>query len=157
MDGFTLSRVHKYETWQEFIEEGQSLWNIYNAKVSPMIIRVALRYINTIRIPFPVNDFGDYFTTPPILPKDLPQGVSSFFNRIMIYEPSIGVNAVITNAMEPIVNQGIVPIILDIDVFKSKPEGFSERDAWESLEEIRVFKNKIFYNLITDKLMEMLR
>lgn len=158
IDGFTLSRLKQYDTWEELRDEGRSLWNIYMTKASkPLITRVALRYINKIMIPLPVRDFADYFTTPPVVPQKLPQGVSSFFNRIMIHDSEINASAIITHAMESVSGTGAIPIILDIDVFKSRPEGLTEDEAWESLGNIRDFKNKIFYNLITDRLKEMLK
>jgi uncharacterized protein (TIGR04255 family) len=155
LDGFTFSRLKPYETWEHLRNEAQGLWKKYKEATSPEITRVALRYINKMEIPLPIMDFSDYLTAAPIVPEGLPQGVSSFLTRIVIHEPKIDASAIITQALEQIVNPNILPLILDIDVFKQKSEGISEEDAWETLEKLRHFKNKIFFKSITEKAKEL--
>lgn len=157
LDGFTFSRLKPYETWECFRDEAYRLWQIYRDTVSPEIIRVALRYINKMEIPLPLRDFSDYLTAAPIVPTDLPQGVSSFLTRLVIHEPEIDASAIITQAMEQIVNPKILPIILDIDVFRQKSEGISEEEAWNTFEQLRHFKNKIFDKSITQKAKELFK
>ena len=156
LDGFTFSRLHPYTKWEELRNEAHRLWLLYKGITSPdSIVRVALRYINNLNIPLPIRDFGDYLTAPPIVPEELPQGVSSFLTRVIIYEPSIGANAIITQALESIVSETApVPVILDIDVFKLRPEGIEEREVWDIIEKLRHFKNRIFFKSITNKLKE---
>lgn len=155
LDGFTFSRLHPYFKWEELRNEAYRLWKLYKAITTPeLITRVAVRYINNLNIPMPIKDFGDYLTAPPTVPDSLPQGVGSFLTRIVIHEPSIGANAIITQALEQIAVEK-APIILDIDVFKLQPKGIEEKDAWETLEKFRHFKNKIFFNSITNNLKEM--
>jgi len=156
IDGFTLSRLHPYETWERLRAEGYKLWKLYKEITDPIIVRIALRYINKIIIPLPIKDFADYFIAPPVVPGKLPQGVISYFNRVVIQEPAIGASAVITYSMEPISKTDVVPVMLDIDVFKNKTEGFDEDEVWDTLDKIRDFKNKIFYNSITEKQLEVL-
>lgn len=156
LDGFTFSRLHPYVNWEELRNEAHRLWLLYKNITSPVITRVALRYINSLNIPLPIKDFGDYLTAPPIIPEGLPQGVNSFFNRVIIYEPSIDANAVITQALEPLVAEVTrAPIILDIDVFKFRQEGIEEKEAWDIIDMLRHLKNKIFFKSITNKLKEM--
>jgi uncharacterized protein (TIGR04255 family) len=102
----------------------------------------------------PIKDFDEYLVCPPRVPDELPQGVSSFLTRVIIHEPSIEANAVITQALESVVGD-VVPIILDIDVFKLRTEGMEENDIWSTLENLRIFKNRIFLASITEKLKEM--
>ncbi len=155
MDGLTFSRLHPYIKWVEFHEEAQRLWQLYKDITSPeSITRVALRYINNLNIPMPIIDFGDYLEAPPKVPEKLPQGVSSFLTRIVIHEPYIGANAIVTQALEKIVTD-VAPVILDIDAFKLQPEGIEEDDAWEIIEKLRHFKNKIFFSSITESLKEL--
>jgi uncharacterized protein (TIGR04255 family) len=155
IDGFTFSRLKPYETWEQLRDEAHRLWQLYRGVVSPEITRVALRYINKMEISLPIRDFSDYLTAAPIVPDGLPQGVSSFLTRIVIHEPEIDAAAIITQALEQVVNPSILPIILDIDVFKQKSEGISEEDAWEILEKLRNFKNNIFFKSITEKAKEL--
>ncbi len=155
MEGFTFSRLHPYIKWEELRNEAHKLWQLYKSIASPeSITRVAVRYVNNLNIPMPIGDFSDYLTAPPAVPEGLPQGVSSFLARIVTHEPTIGANAIITQALEQIVTDK-VPIILDIDVFKLQPEGIEEKDAWEIIEKLRHFKNKVFFSSITDNLKEL--
>lgn len=157
LDGFTFSRLRPYIKWEELRDEAYRLWQLYKNITSPESInRVALRYINNLNIPMPLRDFGDYLTAPPTVPEELPQGVGSFLNRIVIHEPSLGANAIITQALEQIATD-TAPIILDIDVFKLQPKGIEEKEAWEIIEKLRHFKNKIFFSSITDRLKEVYR
>jgi len=155
LDGFTFSRLHPYTTWEDLRSEAYKLWLLYKQVTTPeLITRVALRYINNLKIPMPIKDFSDFLTAPPQVPEKLPQGVSSFITRVVIYEPTIGANAIITQALEQIATD-VVPIILDIDVFKFQSEGIEEKEAWDTIEKLRNFKNQIFFKSITNKLEEM--
>ncbi|MCR4290928.1 MAG: TIGR04255 family protein [Candidatus Scalindua sp.] len=155
LDGFTFSRLHPYIKWEELRVEAYRLWQLYRDITSPeSITRVAVRYINNLKIPMPIRDFSDYLTAPPTVPEGLPQGVSSFLTRTVIHEPSFGANAIITQALEQVVTD-IASVILDIDVFKLESKGIVEKDVWEIIEKLRHFKNKVFFSSITDDLKEM--
>ncbi|MDP2168141.1 MAG: TIGR04255 family protein [Thermodesulfovibrionales bacterium] len=156
IDRFTFNRLKPYDKWETFRDEAFRLWQLYKDLISPEIIRVALRFINKIDIPFfsqTALDFDDYLTAGPIVPKGLPQGISSFLTRMVIQEPGIDANAIITQAFEHI-DPKVLPIILDIDVFKQK-ELIREEEAWQTLEALRNFKNKIFFASITEKTKEL--
>jgi uncharacterized protein (TIGR04255 family) len=157
IDGFTFNRLKPYERWEILRDEAMRLWRMYQELISPEIVRVALRYINKIDIPLfpvPLKDFNEYLTAAPIVPAGLPQGVSSFLTRVVIHNPEIDAAAIITQAFEQIVDPKFLPIILDIDVFKQK-EIIGEEEAWQTLEKLRDFKNKIFFESITEKAKEL--
>lgn len=159
IDGFTFNRLQPYDKWETFRDEAFRLWKLYNDLVSPEIIRVALRFINKIDIPLSsqtVLDFDDYLTAGPIVPKELPQGISSFLTRVVIHDPEIDAAAIITQAFEQIVDPKLIPIILDIDAFNQK-EVFREEEAWQTLEKLRHFKNNIFFASIKEKTKELFK
>ncbi len=157
IDGFTFSRLKPYIRWEHIREEAHRLWELYRDITTPeAITRVAVRYINNLNIPLPIKDFGEYLTAPPIVPEPLPQGITSFLNRVVIHEPSLDVHAIITQALEQVA-EDVAPVILDIDVFVLRPEGIEENKAWETLEKLRDFKNEIFFSSITNKLKEMFK
>jgi uncharacterized protein (TIGR04255 family) len=158
IDGFTMSRLHPYREWKDLRNEAKELWQFYKDLTKPeAITRVALRYINNLNIPLPINDFADYLAAPPIVPDGLPQDVNSFLTRVVVPEPKLGVIAIITQAFEPVAPEIKIthlPIILDIDVFRYDSQGIDENDAWDSIEKLRHLKNMIFDKSITDKLKE---
>lgn len=159
IDGFTFNRLNPYDRWETLRDEAIKLWRMYRDLTSPEIIRVALRFINKINIPIEpttIIKFEDYLTTSPIIPEKLPQGLISFLSRITMHNPEIDAVAIVTQLFEGITDHKLVPIILDIDVFRQK-EKFSEEEAWETLEKLRHFKNNIFYESITEKAKELFK
>lgn len=155
LDGFTFSRLRPYKTWESLRKEAYLLWGIYVKLFSPEIItRVALRYINRLEIPQPLRDFRDYLTAPPEVPQNLPQEISSFLTRIVIPEPSLNATAIITQALAT-TDQKIVPVILDIDVFKVAQFNTDGKEVWETIDKLRVLKNNIFFESITEKIVEL--
>lgn len=155
VDGFTFNRLKPYENWGVFRTEAKRLWHLYRGIVSADIIRVAIRYINKFNMPLPIKDFSEYLSAPPTVPPELPQGVPSFFSRVVILNPEIEVTAIITQVLEPAIDPNAAPIILDIDAFRSNPDGITEEETWILLDKLREFKNQIFFSSITDKAKEL--
>jgi len=154
LDGFTFSKLKPYTSWKDIKPKAKALWKSYSSIIESPVDRVAVRYINNLNIPLPLIDFAEYLTAPPNMPNGLPQRVSSFFYRVEIPESSIGASAIVTQALEKVAPEITeLPLILDIDVFKL--DDFNKSEIWETLEQLRSFKNKIFFNSITDKLKEM--
>ena len=155
LDGFTLSRLKPYETWERLRDEAQKLWKLYLETTSPEIIkRVALRYINRLELPPSMHDFSEYLASPPTVPKGLPQKLASFLNRFIIPFEDIDAFAIITQSFESI-ERDVVPIILDIDVFREGEFELNKGDAWELLEKFRNIKNDVFFESITEKTKEL--
>lgn len=150
-DGFTFSRLEPYQTWELMKEEAIQLWNLYVEAAKPnSIIRVATRYINEMRMPLPFTDFKEFMVTPPEIPVSLPQGISSFITRVVMHDPSIDVECILTQAMEGIDNNH-APIVLDIDAFSNKSFEIDSNEYWDYLDKLRDFKNKVFFESITEK------
>jgi uncharacterized protein (TIGR04255 family) len=99
-----------------------------------------------------LKDFGDYLVCPPEVPEALPQGVSSFLTRIVFHEPNSGAQCILTQALEgPDMENRLVPIVLDIDVFIQHQFLISEGQYWQELDKLRHFKNRVFFESITEK------
>ena len=157
LDGFTFNKLKPYENWDIFCSEARELWNLYFQICNPVkITRIALRYINRIEIPLPIKDFKEYIlTTLEIAPK-LPQGLSSFFMQLVIPNPDIEANAIITQTMEnPTGNR--LPLILDIDVSRETNYTDNKAEMWDEFKKLRSFKNEIFFNSITNETKELFK
>lgn len=155
-DGFTYNKLKPYNSWEDVRDEALRIWNLYTDLVKPEFInRIALRYINNLNAPLPMNDFKVYLTCPPEVPQGLPQNISSFLYRVVVPQSDNRITAIITQALEAKVDfKDKLPIILDIDVFKITPEGFLEENISAILEKLRTLKNQIFFNSVTKKLLE---
>lgn len=156
LDGFTFNRLKPYDKWESFRDEATQHWKRYRQIAAPEVVsRVALRYINRLEIPLPMKDFREYIlTTPEIAPK-LPQGLAGFFMRLVIPDQKSNSVAIVTQTMEDLQEQ-VLPLIFDIDVFREAAFDVNGDEMWKALEELRNYKNEIFFNSITPRTRELL-
>lgn len=159
LTGFSLSRLEPYETWDKLFAEAQRLWALYVDAVRPdKVVRVATRFINNLRLPMqPGEDFGVYLTKPPQVPEGLPQGLSSFLQRVLLHDPKTDIRATLTQALQSLPGGDLperIPVILDIDVYRLAEFGPGSRELWDCLEGLRAFKNLAFYESLTEQAVE---
>jgi uncharacterized protein (TIGR04255 family) len=151
-NGFTLSRLAPYPHWGVFSAEARRLWEKFKGVAKPSAItRVAVRYVNRIDIPLPLDNFDDYLRTTPQLSPDLPQGLSGYFMQLMFPLPAIKGNGIINEAIIDPAKPGVVSVVLDIDVFRTIELPQSEGALWDLLEALRRAKNDVFEACITDE------
>ena len=157
LEGFTFSRLKPYDKWEALRDEARELWQHYVQIASPeTVTRVALRYINRIEIPLPMRDYKDYILTTPEIAPDLPQGLDSFFMRLVIPDPKAQAVAIVTETVEPIdESSNRLPLIFDIDVFRMAAFNVQDKSLWETLEQLHDLKNDIFFKSITPKAKEL--
>lgn len=157
LDGFTYNKLKPYDRWETFRDEAKRLWRHYVEITSPeSVTRVALRYINRIEIPLPIRDFKDYILTTPEIAPELPQGLDSFFMRLVIPDPETGAVAVVTETSERLVEPAkVLPLILDIDVFRVAAFDAKDEAIWETFERLRDLKNDIFFKSVTNRAKEL--
>jgi uncharacterized protein (TIGR04255 family) len=152
-NGFTFSRLAEYTSWAEVSGEARRLWNKYRAIATPTsITRIALRYVNRLDIPLPVQDFSTYLRTAPQLSSDLPQGLSGYFMQLQLPMPDLQGACVINQTIiEPPAKPDTVAVVLDIDVFRTSGVATDETQLWEQLEQLRHEKNRVFESCITNE------
>jgi uncharacterized protein (TIGR04255 family) len=157
LDGFTFSRLKPYDKWESLRDEARELWQHYIRIASPeTVTRIALRYINRIEIPLPIRDFKEYILTTPEIAPDLPQGLGSFFMRLVIPDAQTQAVAVVTETVEPIEeSSNRLPLIFDIDVFRMAAFDVTGKALWETLDQLHDLKNDIFFKSITPKAKEL--
>jgi len=151
---FIFSRLQPYEDWDTFKNEAKKLWDIYVDHAKPLkATRVATRFINVINIPLPIRDFSDYLTTPPEIPKELPQSLASFMFRMVLPDNDAKYFATITQSLEH-AESNFVPLLLDIDVYIQRQMDINKA-IWEHLDNLRVFKNKIFFSTLQENTLSL--
>lgn len=156
VDGFTFNRLKPYETWEKVRDEARKLWSNYAEVVKPGLIgKVGLRYINHIEIPLPVDDLLKYIKTVPQVPKGLPQNLIKFFTQTVIRDNDSGIIGVTTQALEQTLRTNKSILLLDIEVSFENNEGLDQVKVWSQLEELHTFKNEIFFNSITEKVVNL--
>lgn len=155
--GFTLSRLPPYETWESLVGEAGRLWKIYLEIAKPdLVTRIATRFINDLQLPLLEGEhFEHYLTASPTIPPGLPQAILGFLQRVVITDAKTQSLANVIQILQDGPRKGKVPVILDIDVYKTVEFAPSDPNIWESLEVLRVFKNTIFFESLQEKAVEL--
>lgn len=154
---FVVSRLKPYENWGEFSKEALRLWAIYCNLLKPKDIkRIGLRFINRIDIMQTTIELGDYYKYPPEPVRELGWPLNGYLHHDVIQVPETLYSV---NLIKTVQNNipGKIGLILDIDVFMPKQFEFNELRIIECLEEMCWVKNKIFFNNLTQKLIEELK
>ncbi len=156
IDGFTFSKLEPYTKWEEVFAEAMRLWRVYVQTAQPTeVVRIAVRYINQLRVPLPAM-LQEYLEVVPTLPPPSPQQLRQFLYRAVVDDTNRKASAVVVLASEPAVDPSTMVLLIDIDAFKenlslapddpSLPHKFSQ---------LRDLKNEIFFASITEKTVEM--
>lgn len=152
VNGFTFSRLAEYTSWGEVSGEARRLWDKYRAIAAHgSVSRIALRYINRLDIPLPLDDFSRYLRTAPQVSSELPQGLSGYFMQLHIPLPDTRTACVINQTIIEPSKPNTVAVVLDIDVFRSSDLLQDEAQLWEQMEQLRHEKNRVFEACITDE------
>lgn len=155
INGFTFSKIAPYTTWGAVFGEARRLWDIYVAAYNPKeVSRIAVRYINQIRLNAPAN-LIEYLVSPPFLPTPIPQTMREFLSRVQVDDQSRGASAVILQALEPQVDPNAISVLLDIDAFRDVNMAPHDPLIPSVFQQLRELKNDIFFASITDKTAEM--
>jgi uncharacterized protein (TIGR04255 family) len=154
-DGFTCSRLPPYPDWSEFANNARRYAESFMRAVNPRYVeRLALRYINHFRLPHP-SELGDYFVGLPAIPPALPQFLSNLLTRFTIHDPTNDFSAHVTLGLLDDLDPERIGVILDIDAFQTTDFKPDVQLFWETFERLRVFKNIIFFEFITERNAEM--
>lgn len=159
--GFTFSRLAPYIEWERLRDDAKRLWCAFASEVgSHTVKRVAVRYINEIKIPLPIKDFGDYLVCPPKVPESLPQAISGFLQRVVIPDEESHCISVVNQLFEGLSvlpnGQQAISVILDIDVFRQTEIDSSKVDEiFVMLDALRDQKNRMFFEHLTEPAVEM--
>ncbi len=152
LDGFTYNKLKPYINWDEIFPEVQRVWKHYHELVKPVLItRTAVRYINSIDLPFKEITLERYFTCPPKIPEGLPQDMTRFLLQTITDDRSSGIKAIVTMNSSPPNKPDHTTLVLDIDIFKESSWMPGDADCWDVFKEFRALKNKIFFSYLTEE------
>jgi len=149
---FVVSHVGHYESWESLIAEAKQAWEAFRAVAQPIEIgRVGLRYINKCKLQLPAES-NELLTAGPSLPEELDLNISAFLSQVTVPLP-IDATANVTQVLQHEVDSSYA--IIDVDVFR---QGLAldpgSDEPWTKLESFREWKNRLFFSLVTNKLLE---
>ncbi len=157
VNGFTFSRLHPYESWKHLADTALPLWEEYAAVGVSKITRIALRYINEVKLPIGA-ELSDYLASAPHIPQGLPQDLAGFLQRFVIVNQPAGCTAIVTQALEDSPDgaaRSEATVVLDIDAFWQGSTGPHDEQLITTLEALHNFKNDLFFKLVTERTLEL--
>lgn len=154
LDGFTVSRLPPYQSWEKLRDETKRLWVVFKQALQPAFItRVAVRYVNQINLPLQGGNlkFEDYLQTFPKMEVEEDVFLEEFFLRLVMPQNDLHAKLILTEALLPPQNDRL-GVILDIDLFRENVSiDADSMETWDVLEEFRHRKNRFFESSITDQ------
>jgi len=157
-DGFTFSRLEPYTRWEEVFGEAWKLWKTYIELAKPVeVTRIAVRYINRMLLPLPLDDLAKYLKAPPVVPAGWPPSLSGYLSRYILRDPESGAVANVTLALEPQEGDLNRPLIFDIDVCEKVTLEPNDATIPTRFVRLRTMKNTIFFGGLTPEAVELFR
>ena len=154
LDGLTVSRLKPYLSWDRLIEAFRELWNVYLAVAHPVrVTRLATRYVNHVELPLPLLDLSAVLRVPPQTPPEVEAFISGFFTRLKMKSNKWMADAIVTQAVEPLGDRPVTPLLLDIDAFVGLKVAPTDPEIFAVLKRLDKFKNEIFFNTLTDEVI----
>lgn len=158
--GYSFNRLVPYEGLDRYLSEIERTWGLYCGLVSPVLARVIrLRTINRILLPLADGQvpLGAYLKLAPDLSALLPINVGGFATHATGMEPGTGNEMHLMLTAQPV--EGVwLPVILDIGVVASveiDPPGWD--GIVQRVQSLRVLKNRLFANSLTEKCLNLFR
>ncbi len=146
LDGLSYSRLVPYTSWEDVFEKTMKYWEIYKSKTSPVKLnRIGVRYINLLEIKGG-TPFEEVFKSAPPIPVT-GQSIIRFANQILFEDPITGLKTQIVHATQP-PDENNARILLDIGVYKEMDSACENAIIESTLNDMRVFKNNLFFNTI---------
>ena len=157
LDGFTFNHLQPYSDWDTFYNEAWRYWELYLKIAEPTgVTRIALRYINKAELPLG-EKLATYVERPPALDKAISAELTAFlFHAQVKLTGSEDTVATVVQYTEPTTPEHGIVYVLDIDASKTGNFIPTEAESFKNyFDELRGFKNEIFFNTVTDKAIDL--
>ncbi|WP_018408441.1 TIGR04255 family protein [Methylocystis rosea] len=148
-----VSRLAPYLGWVQFCDQARTAWDEFVdvSKARPALSRIGLRYINRIDAPMGEHEtWARYANIRPSIPSLFSQPIKKYLVQVT-GELNHGLSATINTQPIDSPVPGHVSLLLDMDLAKVADIKSADKELWESLEQMRVEKNRLFEDLITNE------
>jgi uncharacterized protein (TIGR04255 family) len=158
-DGVSFGRIAGYPGWDGFVDRFLSLWDAYVSEAQPVEVRrVALRYVNDLRLPVCEQfHFERFLTTAPRAPAGLAPEIADFLVQMTLPGGADGLQVAVTQATDSSARTSTeLPVIVDIDASWDRSITVDERlpgRIADALGTLRDLKNRVFFGLVTEELV----
>ena len=148
---FLFSQLAPYQSWENLYERFTRDWAILKKATGfREISRVGVRYVNRIDLPIANNivEHEKYLNIYPFLPKSL-ESVNGYAIQVILPLEKIGCNLNINSGAVPSPLLNHISFLVDLDISKDQAPPQNDTDIFELLNLIRVEKNRVFEECIT--------
>lgn len=166
LDGFSFSLIGCYRSWDNFFEQAFQLWLKYREVANPSKIeRLSLRFINSFQIPFVREEsvkIEDYLNVYPEMGSNPDFLILQSLLRVVAkndkFLPSLGIITEVLSPTHGEDDEDSLKVLLDIDVFQMVNILANEEELIKKTfsENLRIFKNEIFFDALTERTLEVL-
>jgi len=156
-DGFTFNNLKSYLGGDGLLAEAMRLWSVFSDRLHPAAVtRIALRYINQLKLPYRQgDDFAKYLTAAPSTPDGGPQSVSQFLSRVVAYDSEASATIVTTQQFTTPDPGGFPLLVIDLDAFCVGEFSTDPQALRQTLDVLRALKNRTFFSLLQDAAVEL--
>jgi uncharacterized protein (TIGR04255 family) len=155
-EGFTFNNLKKYMGGDALLTGALNVWSRYVQVMQPVTVtRIALKYVNQIKLPFMVGDeFTRFLTAPPTSPRGALQAVSEFLGRVVSHKED-GHTTVITTQRLVVTEALPANYILDVDAFVMDDFSVDASRLRPVLDVLRGIKNQTFFAHLTEEAVQL--
>jgi len=156
-DRFAFSFVGHYSDWNTFSGQALNIWEkLKNAFPVEFITRVGVRFVNNLKLPG--RHSNKFIKNLPQAPPGAPITVVGFLSQITLANTEIDAFGRVILGLDrnkAEAKDAPLPIIFDIDVFNLEQTPYKIELLRKKLNNLRGFKNQIFFKSLTEKGLEL--
>lgn len=158
--GFSYHRLRPYIAWDDFKGRARDAWDCFSRFSEPEEISgLALRYINRIDLPLG-QDWARYLLMRPEIPDAIDTGIQQYLMVLHLQDLGVPATGTVAQVCEATPDPRVIALLLDITV-RTPPEArFFAQDAesvWEMIHRLRTYKDRLFFEGITEKTKDFFR
>ncbi len=151
-DGLTYVQRGAYQTWEEFVSQAREAWKIFRDLVQLSgKVTLAVRFSNQFEIELRGKALSHFLT---FAPHSSLGRIKDLFSMTRFDEPNDLVEGTVVTTIDCETSPRKVSVTLDITA-KSQDSFAMNEDFLEILDDLRKFKNKVFFTSLTESALAL--
>lgn len=151
-------RLKPYVSWSHFESAVRPVWCDFVTCFEPeAVLQIRMRYVNRILLSGSTVLLRDYFHTHPEVPDSIEPGLYDYLMRLHFHNDQIPAWGLVTQRTERGGETGALPVVFDIEVIKGDESPVGEGPLWEHVNALRIYRNRLFFDSITEKTKDLFR
>jgi uncharacterized protein (TIGR04255 family) len=155
---FSFHWLRPYDRWDVFAQRARMAWRTFVTLFRPRAVtEVQLRFVNVFHLPMPFESWSEYLVIRPEMPPPVDTGLVSYMMSLNLMDVSVPASAVVTQTTHA-ERDDVAQVVFDIDTRTRFTAGqLTNPQLWRTLERLREYKNRLFFEGITERAKELFR